>query len=200
MSRAAVRLPVGRGPPRLRHRRDAQDPRRLPRLRRAQHLLRQHGPVHQPPRVAGQGDGPLEGQARRQDAVHLIQKTGWPRFLLETALARPGRAHFVPVLQALQARGARARAPRRHGSRRLESPLPRAARRRAPGRRGRILRPLRAALRATRRLLLSGVLFRRAGDAHARPAWASPTTAMRSAASRAVPRPTDESSGTGPSR
>ena len=63
--RAAVRVSLGRRSSRLRHRRAAPDPRGLPRLRRAQHLLRQHGPVHQPPRVAGQGHRPLEGQAGR---------------------------------------------------------------------------------------------------------------------------------------
>jgi peptidoglycan/xylan/chitin deacetylase (PgdA/CDA1 family) len=40
-----------------------------------------------------------------KDAVHLIQKTGWPRFLLETALARPVGLRFVPVLHALQEEG-----------------------------------------------------------------------------------------------
>ena len=58
-------VPLGRRPPRLRHRRHAADPRGVPRLRRAQHLLRQHGPVHQPPRVAGEGRHPLQGQAGR---------------------------------------------------------------------------------------------------------------------------------------
>jgi hypothetical protein len=37
--------------------------------------------------------------------VHLIQKTGWPRFLLETALARPVGLKFVPVLHAMQEEG-----------------------------------------------------------------------------------------------
>lgn len=40
-----------------------------------------------------------------RDAVHLIRKTGWPRFLLETTLARPVGLRFIPVLQALQAEG-----------------------------------------------------------------------------------------------
>jgi peptidoglycan/xylan/chitin deacetylase (PgdA/CDA1 family) len=40
-----------------------------------------------------------------RDAVHLIKKTGWPRFLLETALSRPVGLSFVPLLQAMQAEG-----------------------------------------------------------------------------------------------
>jgi len=39
------------------------------------------------------------------DAVHLIKKTGWPRFLMETALSRPVGLKFVPEIQALQAEG-----------------------------------------------------------------------------------------------
>ena len=83
----------------------------------------------------GKGMARSKAKLADRDAVHLIKKTGWPRFLLETALARPVGLTFVPVLQALQARRARARAARRHGSRRLEPPLPRAARRRAGSRR-----------------------------------------------------------------
>jgi hypothetical protein len=40
-----------------------------------------------------------------KDGVHLIQKTGWPRFLLETALARPVGLNFIPALHALQEEG-----------------------------------------------------------------------------------------------
>ena len=40
-----------------------------------------------------------------RDAVHLIKKTGWPRFILETALARPVGLNFVTELQAMQAEG-----------------------------------------------------------------------------------------------
>jgi peptidoglycan/xylan/chitin deacetylase (PgdA/CDA1 family) len=40
-----------------------------------------------------------------RDAVHLIKKTGWPRFLLETALARPVGLSFIPELQELQTEG-----------------------------------------------------------------------------------------------
>jgi len=39
------------------------------------------------------------------DAVHLIKKTGWPRFIVETALSRPVGLTFVPEIQALQAEG-----------------------------------------------------------------------------------------------
>ena len=37
--------------------------------------------------------------------MHLIQKTGWPRFILETALARPVGLSFISVLQELQHEG-----------------------------------------------------------------------------------------------
>jgi peptidoglycan/xylan/chitin deacetylase (PgdA/CDA1 family) len=40
-----------------------------------------------------------------RDAIHLIRKTGWPRFILETALSRPVGLSFVPLLQAMQAEG-----------------------------------------------------------------------------------------------
>lgn len=53
------------------------------------------------------GKGMVRSKAKLadKDAVHLIQKTGWPRFLLETALARPVGLRFVPVLQELQHEG-----------------------------------------------------------------------------------------------
>lgn len=40
-----------------------------------------------------------------KDAVHLIKKTGWPRFIVETILSRPVGLSFIPELQALQAEG-----------------------------------------------------------------------------------------------
>lgn len=40
-----------------------------------------------------------------RDAVHLIKKTGWPRFLVETALSRPVGLSLVSDIHALQAEG-----------------------------------------------------------------------------------------------
>lgn len=53
------------------------------------------------------GSGMTRSKAKLadRDAVHLIQKTGWPRFLVETALARPVGLKFVPELHELQAEG-----------------------------------------------------------------------------------------------
>jgi peptidoglycan/xylan/chitin deacetylase (PgdA/CDA1 family) len=53
------------------------------------------------------GKGATRSKAKLADreAVHLIQKTGLPRFLLETALARPVGLSFVPELNAVQAEG-----------------------------------------------------------------------------------------------
>ena len=53
------------------------------------------------------GKGFTKSRAKLNDmeAVHLIQKTGWPRFLLETALARPVGLSFIPELKAVQAAG-----------------------------------------------------------------------------------------------
>jgi peptidoglycan/xylan/chitin deacetylase (PgdA/CDA1 family) len=53
------------------------------------------------------GSGMARSKAKLADreAVHLIKKTGWPRFILETALARPVGLSFVPLLQELQAEG-----------------------------------------------------------------------------------------------
>jgi peptidoglycan/xylan/chitin deacetylase (PgdA/CDA1 family) len=53
------------------------------------------------------GSGMARSKAKLADreAVHLIKKTGWPRFLIETALARPVGLSFVPLFQELQAEG-----------------------------------------------------------------------------------------------
>ena len=53
------------------------------------------------------GAGVARSKAKLADreAVHLIKKTGIPRFVLETALARPVGLSFIPELQALQAEG-----------------------------------------------------------------------------------------------
>ncbi len=53
----------------------------------------------------GKGIARSKAKLGDKDAVHLIQKTGWPRFLLETALARPVGLNFLPVLQAMQTEG-----------------------------------------------------------------------------------------------
>ena len=53
------------------------------------------------------GKGVARSRAKLADreAVHLIKKTGWPRFLLETALARPVGLSFPGALHALQEEG-----------------------------------------------------------------------------------------------
>ncbi len=53
------------------------------------------------------GSGLARSKAKLADreAVHLIKKTGWPRFVLETALSRPVGLSFIPELQQLQAEG-----------------------------------------------------------------------------------------------
>ena len=53
----------------------------------------------------GKGMARSKAKLGDRDAVHLIQKTGWPRFLVETALGRPVGLNFVPVFQAMQAEG-----------------------------------------------------------------------------------------------
>ena len=53
----------------------------------------------------GKGVARSKAKLADREAVHLIRKTGWPRFVLETALARPVGLSFVPELQALQAEG-----------------------------------------------------------------------------------------------
>ena len=50
----------------------------------------------------GKGVARSKAKLADREAVHLIKKTGWPRFLLETALARPVGLSFVGALQALQ--------------------------------------------------------------------------------------------------
>ena len=53
----------------------------------------------------GRGAARSRAKLADREAVHLIKKTGWPRFVLETALARPVGLSFVPELQMLQAEG-----------------------------------------------------------------------------------------------
>jgi len=53
------------------------------------------------------GKGVARSRAKLADreAVHLIKKTGWPRFLLETALARPVGLSVPGSLQSLEEEG-----------------------------------------------------------------------------------------------
>jgi peptidoglycan/xylan/chitin deacetylase (PgdA/CDA1 family) len=53
----------------------------------------------------GKGVGRSRAKLNDREAVHLIKKTGIPRFVLETALARPVGLSFIPELQASQAEG-----------------------------------------------------------------------------------------------
>jgi peptidoglycan/xylan/chitin deacetylase (PgdA/CDA1 family) len=53
----------------------------------------------------GKGVARSKAKLADREAVHLIKKTGWPRFLLETALARPVGLSFVGALHALQQEG-----------------------------------------------------------------------------------------------
>jgi peptidoglycan/xylan/chitin deacetylase (PgdA/CDA1 family) len=53
----------------------------------------------------GKGIGRSKAKLGDREAVHLIKKTGWPRFVIETALSRPVGLSFLPELQALQAEG-----------------------------------------------------------------------------------------------
>ncbi|MGI9041230.1 MAG: hypothetical protein ACR2HK_09085 [Gemmatimonadales bacterium] len=53
----------------------------------------------------GKGVTRSKAKLADRDAVHLIQKTGWPRFALETLLSRPVGLSFTPEIQALQAEG-----------------------------------------------------------------------------------------------
>ncbi|HET8833619.1 MAG TPA: hypothetical protein VFN08_02740, partial [Gemmatimonadales bacterium] len=53
----------------------------------------------------GKGVTRSKAKLADRDAVHLIKKTGWPRFIVETALSRPVGLNFVPEIQALQAEG-----------------------------------------------------------------------------------------------
>jgi peptidoglycan/xylan/chitin deacetylase (PgdA/CDA1 family) len=53
----------------------------------------------------GKGIARSKAKLADREAVHLIKKTGWPRFLVETALGRPVGLNFVSVLHATQAEG-----------------------------------------------------------------------------------------------
>src|SRR6185436_15194156 len=51
----------------------------------------------------GPGTARSKAKLADRDAVHLIKKTGWPRFILETAVVLPVVHPPVPQLQAMQA-------------------------------------------------------------------------------------------------
>jgi peptidoglycan/xylan/chitin deacetylase (PgdA/CDA1 family) len=53
----------------------------------------------------GKGVSKSRAKLKDREAVHLIQKTGWPRFTLETVLSRPVGLSFVEDLRAVQAAG-----------------------------------------------------------------------------------------------
>ena len=53
----------------------------------------------------GKGINRSKAKFADREAVHLIKKTGWPRFLLETALSRKVGLSFIPELHALQTEG-----------------------------------------------------------------------------------------------
>ena len=53
----------------------------------------------------GKGVTRSKAKLADRDAVHLIKKTGWPRFLVETALSRPVGLSLVSDIHALQAEG-----------------------------------------------------------------------------------------------
>lgn len=53
----------------------------------------------------GRGLAQSKAKVRDPEAIHLVAKIGWRRFLLETLLHRPVGLSFVGELQALQAEG-----------------------------------------------------------------------------------------------
>jgi peptidoglycan/xylan/chitin deacetylase (PgdA/CDA1 family) len=53
----------------------------------------------------GSGINRSKAKFADREAVHLIKKTGWPRFILETALSRRVGLSFIPELHALQTEG-----------------------------------------------------------------------------------------------
>ena len=95
----------------------------------------------------GKGLAGSKAKLSDMEAIHLVKKTGFARFVIETILSRPVGLSFVGPLQALQADGHELGL---HGgmdhvvwSRRF----PRAAGGRPRGRRGGVARALRRALR-----------------------------------------------------
>ena len=61
----------------------------------------------------GAGAARSKAKLADRDAVHLIKKTGWPRFLIETALLPPSWALVCPAAAGSSGRGTRARPSRR---------------------------------------------------------------------------------------
>ena len=146
----------------------------------------------------GKGITRSKAKLADRDAVHLIKKTGWPRFLVETALSRPVGLNFVPEIQALQAEGHELGL---HGgmdhvvwSRRFHELPDEDLVADVDESYGHFVRHFGTPVG----LLLAGVLLGRAGDAAARPARLPATTATRSAASRGAPPPGAARCATGP--
>lgn len=53
----------------------------------------------------GKGLSGSKAKFSDMEAVHLIKKTGWPRFVFETVLSRPVGLSFIKTLQALKNEG-----------------------------------------------------------------------------------------------
>ena len=53
----------------------------------------------------GKGIRGSRAKLNDMEAVNLIEKIGWPRFMLETVLSRPVGRSFIPELEAVQAAG-----------------------------------------------------------------------------------------------
>ena len=148
----------------------------------------------------GKGVTRSKAKLADRDAVHLIKKTGWPRFLVETALSRPVGLSFVPAIQALQAEGHELGL---HGgmdhviwSRRFHELPDAELAADVEESYGHFVRHFGRA----GRLFVAGLLLGRTGHARCWTASASSTTATASAASPTSPRPAAAPSGTGPSR
>ena len=140
----------------------------------------------------GKGVARSKAKLADREAVHLIKKTGWPRFLLETALARPVGLSFVPEIQQLQAEGHELGL---HGgmdhviwSRRFHE-LPDEDLR---GGRGRVVRPLPAALRPAGRASRRRASTATSGSCGCSTGLASCTTATRIGGEPPAPSPTAE--------
>ena len=147
----------------------------------------------------GKGLSRSKAKLADRDAVHLIKKTGWPRFLVETALARRSDSASCPTLQALQAEGHELGL---HGgmdhvvwSRRFHELPDEDLAADVDESYGHFVRHFGQA----GRVLLAGLLLGRAGHGDCSTGSVSCTTATRSAASRIGPPPTAAPSGTGPS-
>ncbi len=99
------RVSLGRGSSGVRHRRLAPHPGGVPR---SSAYPTPSSSISAARPISGSGSAKVsavEGKFGDRDAVHLIKKTGWLRFVIETVLSRPVGLSFIPSFRRYRPKG-----------------------------------------------------------------------------------------------